>query len=77
MLVLTRRRGEQIIIDGKIRIKVLDAGRSTSVRIGIEAPESMQIVREELLSTASRGIPPRTAAERRFESGPAVQPSTN
>jgi len=47
MLILTRRAGEAILIDGGIRIVVLgiDGG---GVRIGIEAPASVGIVREEV-----------------------------
>lgn len=48
MLVLTRSRGEGIVIDGVIRIQVMQS-KGSRVRIGIEAPDSMQILREELL----------------------------
>lgn len=48
MLVLTRNRGEGIVIDGVIRIQVMQSTGSR-VRIGIEAPDSMRILREELL----------------------------
>jgi carbon storage regulator len=48
MLVLTRNRGEGIVIDGVIRIQVMQS-KGSRVRIGIEAPDSMQILREELL----------------------------
>jgi len=48
MLILTRRAGEAILIDGGIRIVVLgsDAG---GVRLGIEAPSSVGILREEVV----------------------------
>jgi carbon storage regulator len=54
MLILTRRAGEAILIDGGVRIVVLgtDGG---GVRLGIEAPQSVGIVREEVLSRASNG----------------------
>jgi carbon storage regulator len=48
MLVLTRKRGESIVLNGEIRVAVLAVGRS-SVRLGIEAPSGVTIVREELL----------------------------
>ena len=54
MLILTRRAGEAILIDGGVRIVVLgtDGG---GVRLGIEAPPSLGIVREEVLSRSSDG----------------------
>lgn len=48
MLVLSRRPGDAILIDGGIRIIVL-ATDSGSVRLGIEAPGSVGIVREEII----------------------------
>ena len=47
MLVLSRRGGEAIVIDGGIRVVVLSVDKR-GVRLGIEAPESIQIQREEL-----------------------------
>lgn len=49
MLVLSRRPGDAILIDGGIRIVVL-ACDHRGVRIGIEAPTSVGIVREEIVS---------------------------
>lgn len=49
MLILNRRQGEAIIIDGGIRIIVLSSDRR-GARIGIEAPTSINIQREELVS---------------------------
>lgn len=49
MLVLNRRRGEAILIDGGIRIVVLDSDRR-GARLGIEAPDDTRIRREELVS---------------------------
>lgn len=48
MLVLSRREGEAILIDGGIRIVVLACDRR-GVRIGIEAPKEINIQREELV----------------------------
>lgn len=47
MLVLTRKPGESIIIADNIRITVVDMGHGR-VRLGIEAPDSMTIDREEI-----------------------------
>lgn len=46
MLVLTRRLGEVLWIDDA-RLIVLDV-RDGKVRLGIEAPKHMEIVREEI-----------------------------
>lgn len=46
MLVLTRRSGEAIVIDGSIRIQVLRTNGSR-VRLGIEAPPEVRIIREK------------------------------
>jgi carbon storage regulator len=48
MLILTRRAGEAILIDGGIRIVVLGT-EGNGVRLGIEAPASIGIVREEVV----------------------------
>lgn len=47
MLILSRKPGDAILIDGGIRIVVLSAD-SGGVRLGIEAPSSVGIVREEV-----------------------------
>lgn len=48
MLILSRRPGDAILIDGDIRIIVL-ANDGGSVRIGIEAPSHVGIFREEIV----------------------------
>lgn len=47
MLVLSRKAGERILIGDDVAITVVRIGPN-SVRIGIEAPRTMNIVREEL-----------------------------
>lgn len=47
MLVLTRKRDEVITIGENIVIKVISTGRGT-VKIGIEAPREIRILRAEL-----------------------------
>lgn len=51
MLILSRRPGDAIVIDGGIRIVVLASGQRC-VRLGIEAPSEIGIVREEVLTRA-------------------------
>lgn len=47
MLVLSRKPGEKILIGPDIKISVIRLGPN-SVRIGIDAPDHLNIVREEL-----------------------------
>jgi carbon storage regulator len=47
MLVLSRKTSERILIGDEIAITIVRIGPN-SVRVGIEAPKSMNIVREEL-----------------------------
>ena len=47
MLVLSRKAGERILIGDDIAITIVRIGPN-SVRVGIEAPKSMNIVRQEL-----------------------------
>ena len=47
MLVLTRRRGEGVTIGPDIRVVVLGSSGG-QVRLGIEAPKSMEVHRDEV-----------------------------
>ena len=47
MLVLSRKVGEQIIIDGNIVVEVMEI-RGGQVRLGILAPREIPIHREEV-----------------------------
>jgi len=57
MLVLRRKVGETIVIDGVINISVL-AVEGERVKIGIVAPPEVTIVRQELLKAANDSTPP-------------------
>ena len=48
MLILTRKAGEKIRIGDDITIHVVDVGKG-NVRIGIEAPKDVAIMRDEVL----------------------------
>lgn len=53
MLVLSRRVGESVTIDGGVVVTVLEV-RSDGVRIGIDAPRSVKVHRSELLEELGR-----------------------
>jgi len=47
MLILTRKVGETITIDDHVHVKVLSI-KGGQVRIGIDAPQSVSIYRDEI-----------------------------
>lgn len=69
MLVLSRKPGEKLVIDGRITITITRIA-GNRVTVGIEAPDDVRIVRSELemfkhrpkISPASREALPMTAA---------------
>ncbi len=48
MLVLSRKRGEKVVINGDIVVTIVRIDRN-QVRLGIEAPDTVPIYREEVL----------------------------
>jgi carbon storage regulator len=48
MLILTRKAEQGIVIDGRVVIRLLSI-EGERVKIGIEAPRSISVLREELL----------------------------
>ncbi len=53
MLVLSRKVGERILIGDKIAVTVVKIGHG-GVRIGVEAPPELAVVREELAKELER-----------------------
>jgi len=53
MLILSRKVGERILIGDKITVTVVKIGHG-GVRIGIEAPPELAVVREELAAELKR-----------------------
>jgi carbon storage regulator len=47
MLVLSRKKDESIVIDQRITITILEV-RGDKIRLGIDAPKEIPILREEL-----------------------------
>ena len=53
MLILTRRVGETLVIGSIVRVTVAGV-RGNQIRIGIEAPKSVRVHREELYERIQR-----------------------
>ena len=65
MLVLSRKVGERILIGDTVRVTVVRIANG-AVRLGIEAPAELPVVREELkIELDAADAPPTTADERR------------
>ena len=59
MLILSRKVGESLLIDGKIEVKITEIS-GDRVKIGIDAPRDCRIIRKELRQTEESN---REAAE--------------
>jgi len=53
MLVLTRKTGDQFFIGDQIKITILRVSPGGAVRIGIDAPKNLDIVRTEVVQDDS------------------------
>jgi carbon storage regulator len=53
MLILSRKPGESIVIDGKIHVKIMRVDGDV-VKIGIEAPASVPVHRQEVYEEIQR-----------------------
>ena len=53
MLILSRKTGESIVIDGHIRVKVMRVEGET-VKVGIEAPSNVPVHRQEVYEEIQR-----------------------
>lgn len=56
MLVLSRRIGEKVVINGDIEVIIL-AVKGHQVRLGIAAPGNVSILREELVEPKNENAP--------------------
>lgn len=48
MLILTRKKGEKILILDSIEITIIESDKN-KVKLGIKAPKTIKIIRDELL----------------------------
>jgi carbon storage regulator len=62
MLVLSRKRGDRVVIDGEIFVTVFEI-RGDKVRLGFESPDPVRVMREEV----ARDIEENGAHRRRFD----------
>jgi len=60
MLVLTRRKGESIILGDDVEVKILEL-HGSQVKVGIQAPKSLSVHRKEVYLAIQREN--RAAAE--------------
>lgn len=67
MLVLSRKPGEAIVIDGKVVVTVVEV-RGGKVRLGVEAPKEVSVDRAEVHKA-------KKEAERVSESGNPPKPN--
>lgn len=67
MLVLTRKTGESIVVGNEVVVTVLEV-RGDQVRIGIKAPRSIQVHREEVYREIERTNASAAASAKRASS---------
>jgi len=53
MLILSRKPGETLVIDGRIRVKVIRV-EGDVIKIGIEAPAEISVHRQEIYDEIQR-----------------------
>ena len=71
MLVLTRKTDQQVVIGPNIVVTVLEI-RGNRVRLGIEAPRQVPVLRSELVPLHRGGL----SSERGEEQAAACPPAT-
>lgn len=71
MLVLTRKRSEMIQIGENVIIKVIETG-TRHVKIGIDAPENVRILRAELFGIPGPRHPLVAFLDARREARPGI-----
>ena len=54
MLVLTRKKNEQIVIGDRIFVTLVSVGRG-QVRLGVDAPKDVPVHRQEVFEAIQRG----------------------
>lgn len=62
MLVVSRKHGEQIVINGNIVVTIIEV-RGDKVRVGIQAPKDITVHRREVSDAIARGEPRKPKAD--------------
>ena len=62
MLIITRRPGERIMLGDDVRIHIMEIV-GNSVRVGVEAPRSVPVYREEIWTAVKEENEAAAAAE--------------
>src|SRR5260370_37203667 len=65
MLVLSRKVGESILISETIRVTVVQSAKNGRIRLGIDAPPEVIVLREELTKSCFNSSPSKNGAEAR------------
>lgn len=71
MLVLTRKAGEKIVLDGNITLTVIEIS-GNRVKLAFEAPDDVLILRGELVNKTHDADLAAKPREWRWENGPAL-----
>lgn len=75
MLVLTRRPGESIVINGNIRLKIIGL-KGGGVKLGVQAPDAVRVDRAEVHELRTQWLAPCGRPKvRRIEKTPLSQQS--
>jgi len=64
MLVLARKRNQNIVIDGRIRVRVVRLDREV-VKLAVEAPRSIPVFRQEIYDDIQKNNRAAMRRERR------------
>ena len=56
MLVLSRKLGQSIVVDGSIEVTIVDV-HGDQVKLGVTAPRSVAVFRKELLARNNPKLP--------------------
>jgi carbon storage regulator len=72
VLIITRRPGERIMLGDDVRIHVMEIV-GNNVRVGIEAPKSVPVYREEIWAAVKEENKAAAAAESNILPRPAAR----
>ena len=72
MLVLSRKVGESILISESIRVTVVQSAKNGRIRLGIDAPPEVIVLREELTKSRFNSSPSQNGEAETASSRPAA-----